>query len=264
MLERSLGQASVGALTSEWPWEFKSANKPADVVPPRNPLPFDCVLFVNSAAPSIYSKQLSDLLWAHKNALANAHLKDADAPVIISVTSKADWATRYAHRWANLFAGWTPSLWRSYTNGVLKDHTRTNGTVIVVPQAYFYEHTPGHNPLLVDHWIVRAEPKDTQEPPPDNDPVKVLAYNLNFATQTPEIFYTSLAKAQVPLGWKIGRNSVPQGWSQYEGRLPVQRGDYWIIRCDKPLIRGHNDVWSTATMELYAALFRLAELTREK
>src|SRR2546429_2096047 len=54
-------------LTDQWPWEFKSANKPSDTLPPRNPLPFDCVLFVNSAAPSIYTKQLSDLLWAHKD-----------------------------------------------------------------------------------------------------------------------------------------------------------------------------------------------------
>jgi len=263
MLEKSLGQACVGALTGEWPWDFKSALKAADAQPPRNPLPFDCVLFVNSAAPSIHSKELSDLLWAHKSALARANLPDADAPVIISVTSSADWATHYVHRIANVLAPLNPSLWRSYDDGVLADSKQAGQPPVEVPQAYFYEHTPGHNPLLVDHWIVPAVAGDTSEPPPANKPVAVLQHNLNFTTKYPEIFYTSAPRAKSPAAWKIGTEANPPGWSQYERHAPVKRGNYWIIRCDKPLIRGHNDVWSPTTMELYAALYRLAEVKRE-
>lgn len=39
----------------------------------------------------------------------------------------------------------------------------------------------------------------------------------------------------------------------------MANSDYWIVSCGKELIAGHNDVLSTTTMELYAALFRAAE-----
>lgn len=262
MLEKSLGQACVGALTSEWPWDFKAAFKRADFQAPHNPLPFDCVLFVNSAAPSIHGKELSDLLWAHKSAMARARLPDADAPVIISVTSAADWATRYVHRIGNALAALNPSLWRKYDDGVLVNPV--GQPRVEVPQSYFYQHTPGHNPLLVDHWIVPVKPAEATEPPPANEPAAVLQHNLNFETKQPEVFYTSAPNAKVPTAWQIGTEPQPPDWSQYEGLKPVKRGNYWIIRCDKPLIRGHGDVWSTTTIELYAALYRLAETKREQ
>lgn len=264
MLEKSLGQACVGALTGEWPWDFKSTLKAVDFQPARNPLPFDCVLFVNSAAPSIHSKELSDLLWAHKSALTRAKLPDADAPVIISVTSSADWATRYVHRIGNALAPFNPSLWRNYDDGVLAHHKRDGQPAVEVPQSFFYQHTPGHNPLLVDHWIIRARDGEATEPPPVNDATSVLQHNLNPNTEQPDIFYTTSRPGNSPLAWNISTNPVPAGWSQYQGYPPVKRGNYWIIRCDKPLIASHNAVWTQTTMELYAALFRLAEKKRRE
>jgi hypothetical protein len=38
--------------------------------------------------------------------------------------------------------------------------------------------------------------------------------------------------------------------------------DYWIVSCGKELISGHNDVWSTTTMEMYAGIFRAVESRR--
>ncbi|HZQ47793.1 MAG TPA: hypothetical protein VFC07_12315, partial [Verrucomicrobiae bacterium] len=84
MLERSLGQAMSGALVMEW-WD--GANKAKALQEPG--LPFDLVLFVNSAAPSIYAKEMRDFLEAHRKA-RNNH-PGRNAPVIVSLTSTADW-----------------------------------------------------------------------------------------------------------------------------------------------------------------------------
>jgi len=52
LLERGLGQGMTGAITMEW-WDKEhkeqTLHKPG--------LPFDLVLFVNSAAPAIYAKR---------------------------------------------------------------------------------------------------------------------------------------------------------------------------------------------------------------
>jgi len=39
--------------------------------------------------------------------------------------------------------------------------------------------------------------------------------------------------------------------------LSMQNSDYWIMNCGKELIASHGDIWSTKTMEMYAALYRL-------
>lgn len=277
MLEKSLGQACVGSLASNWPWDWDVA-APAAVASGKasaaaNFLPFDCILFVNSAAPSIHSKLLSDFLWAHKRAMIRDDnlAKAADAPVIISITSTADWATKVVHPIGNLLAGFRPSLWRDYTNGVLKHHTNSTGRLIKIPQYYFYRRTPGHNPLLVDHWITPVKAGDTTEAAPSGTPAQVLEHNLNLETKFPAVFYTSagVAKAGGPApaaGWHVDPKPWPQDeqWHLYQGQEPVKRGDYWIIRCDRSLIKGHNDVWSSATMELYMALYRMAEVERQR
>src|SRR5215471_209054 len=52
LLERTFQNAAISQLTAAWPWGT------SDEASPVNPLPFDTVLLVNSAAPSIYAKQL--------------------------------------------------------------------------------------------------------------------------------------------------------------------------------------------------------------
>jgi hypothetical protein len=176
-------------------------------------------------------------------------------PLVVSVTSSADTATKDAHRWANVFAPLYPSLQRKYTEGVLKMDKKKTPHSIPVPQAYFYEHTPGHNPLLVDHWIVKE--KDAGGSLPPNDSQKIFELNLAPppAGISPSLFYTSSKKGVVT--WNIGRAPCPADWSQYKGYAPVRRGNYWVIRCDGDLIASHTAIWTENTMELYAALFRL-------
>ncbi|HLX69403.1 MAG TPA: hypothetical protein VKV04_07235, partial [Verrucomicrobiae bacterium] len=78
MLERSLGQAMTGSLVMEW-WD--GAKKEAAEKKPA--VPFDFILFLNSAAPSIYAKEMRDFLKANRSALNRAAARSAP-PVIVS------------------------------------------------------------------------------------------------------------------------------------------------------------------------------------
>jgi len=250
MLEKSLGQAMTGALTMEW-WETSPASPG---------LPFDLVLFVNSAAPSIYAKEMRDFLQAHRGALGIGHNPAQDAPVIVSVTSTADWATGVIHPIGNFFAPLSPSLKRRYTSGIFVDTNKAGfPTHKGIRQSDFYTRTPGHQPYLLNHWIV----KETKEPLP-LEPTPAAVFTSNLATNTlhPDVFFTSKAKYPAA-AWKITK--VPQGKPcTLDGMTPAMPdSDYWIMSCGKELIGGHNDVWSTTTMEMYAGIFRAVEILRK-
>ena len=261
MLERSLGQACVGAITASWPWG--RIELAAQASAPAPPLPFDGILFVNSAAPSIHTKGLADLLWAHRSALHHAGSDDWDAPVIISLTSSADWATGVAHRVANVLAPLYPSLQRNYFEGVLQTTTAEKDRHPAVQQSYFYERTPGHNPLLVNQWITNHPSPPPKDKWPANNHDAVLEHNLDSSQGTTNLFYTLDTKSGVT-PWLITPEPVPPGWTDFKEHKPVQRGDYFIMRCGGRIIRGHGDIWSPTAMETYAGLIRMTYLLRQE
>jgi hypothetical protein len=256
MLEQSLGQAMTGALTMEW-WEkdeqTKAAQKPG--------LPFDMVLFVNSAAPAIYAKEMRDFLKAHRSALGIGHNPAQDVPVIISLTSTADWATGIIHPIGNALASLAPSLQRRYTTGIF-GNKQADGFYPMhkgIRQSEFYTRTPGHQPYLINHWIVKENPASL---PTDTSPAAIFSSNLSLTNKDPDVFFTSSAKYPVA-AWRL--TIEPHGQPvTLDGMSPsMSDSDYWIVSCDKELIGGHNDVWSTTTMEMYVGLFRAVESRRK-
>ena len=255
LLEKSVGQAIVGQLAAENPWFDVTA------VSKVNPTPFDLMLFVNSAAPSTHSKQLSDVLWGHQQALKKMKPvpPHADAPLIMSVTSEADSATGKVHPLGNLLAGLSPSLQRRHKDVFQKEGEKE----ATIHQSYYYRRTPGHNPLLVDHWVV-----------PEMAPsrgvscatcTEVLRDNLRLDAELgdAELFFTTPKMAQSGVNaWRVVEE-VPayakKKWERVKGLLPVDReSNYWTIRCPGEIIGGHNDIWSEQAMEMYAAFYRLA------
>lgn len=268
MLEKSIGQAMVGQISEAYPW---FGTTPDDRV---NPTPFDMLLLLNSASPSIHSKQLSEVLWGHYRALHKDKenvSKKADAPLVVSLTSTADSATRYVHFLANSLAHLSPSLRRSYTN-VLTDSPhlpeKEQKDAGSLHQSYYYRRTAGHNPLLVDHWII-PEPH-----PPGHVPCgqcgEVLQANLRRDPADPTVFFTS-PKTQSPnekaAAWRITSDAAVAGvadWKKIAGHHAKTRvSNYWTVRCPEDLIGGHNDIWTPTTMEMYAALFRLVRWNAE-
>jgi hypothetical protein len=263
MLERTLNSTCLDPLIDEWAWFRKATD---DQVPSQaahaNPLPLDFVLFVNSAAPSVYAKAMRDFLAAHQKALVGAKARAAFTPVFISLTSAADSATRYAHPAANLLSRFYPSLRHKYTQLI-----KISGTCDV-NQSWFFRRTPGHQPLLIDHWI---EPADV---PPDSSAGRtisptshsaVLEENLTLQTPTPLHFSAHAAGLNGPVHrWKLTlqASEADRNWANKFGPLVPSQCSYWLIRCDKRIIRDHNDVWSDTAMEVYAALYRLVEWAR--
>jgi hypothetical protein len=261
MLEQSFGPASLSELTSNWPWEDMDAIKDAQ----PNPLPFDLVMYVNSAAPSIYAKQYYEYMVAHREALKNNDVLGADAPIVISVTSTGDWATKIAHRWANAFARFRPSLRRNYDGRNFILRMSSKAPKVTIPQSYYYQRTPGHNPLLVSHWVVREE--NAVAAPAATEQSQVAK---NVATQAAAVgkdveertFETSARKKQsAGRVWKVVTDPPDKKWSSYAGYEPLCVGPhavhsgYWIVRCPPEIIKDHGDVWSQQAMDMYSALF---------
>jgi hypothetical protein len=257
LLERSLGQAMTGAITMDW-----SQEKGAPPVFGRR-LPFEMILFVNSAAPAIYAKLLRDFLEANRAALTRYNDPWANVPLVVSITSTADSATGKAHPLGNLLAPFAPSLQRSYTTGIFVNPPPPVPPPHIqypshpkVRQSKFYTTTPGHNRYLINHWIV-------SDPNTAGCPEEVFTRNLSTKVANPKVFQTVNSDGQV-LGWRI-TDQPPQGQSVTLGSMvpAMQHSDYWIISCGKELIRDHNDIWSPITMELYAGIFRAVQSCRD-
>lgn len=55
-----------------------------------------------------------------------------------------------------------------------------------VNQSWFFRRTPGHQPLLVDHWLDECPPAEA----PRNSPAGVLEENLDLRTGNPAVLGT--------------------------------------------------------------------------
>ena len=270
MLERTVQNAAIGELTQAWPWGKERPDTPA------NPLPFDTILLVNSAAPSIYAKQFQSYLAAHRQAMVDARTPHADSPFVFSLTSTADWATGLTHPIANWFTFLLPSLRRLYSGADFTLERVGDYAQVEIPQYYYYRHTPGHNPLLVNRFI---EPVAGHSGTTD---VKWRQIHKNLTEPKPDVLeFETTSADRTTQGWRIvfppASTSVDDAFSRYGGRRPVvwtqepagsghyryKDTAYWILQCQKAIISSHTDIWSQAAMDTYAALHRISLAARE-
>jgi hypothetical protein len=242
-----------------------------------NPLLFDTILILNSAAPSIYAKQFQSYLAAHRQAMVSARVPHANLPFVFSVTSEADVATKIAHPIANSLCFLVPSLRREYPGSDFILEERGDFASVRIPQYYYYQRTPGHNPLLVNRFIERlATATDGLEQKAGKEArwTRVRS-NLAAKRPNPTAFDTTLPDGTVA-GWQIAfpphAGSKDDRFSWYERRRPVvwtrtppesgryryKDTAYWVVRCPTEISSGHNDIWSQAAMDMYAALHRIS------
>ena len=265
MLERTVQNAAIGELTEAWPWGLEHEN------PRVNPLPFDTILILNSAAPSIYAKQFQSYLAAHRQAMIDQHVRQANTPFVFSLTSAADWATGVTHPIANSLSFLVPSLRRKYAGSDFALERVDDAGSVVIPQYYYYRHTPGHNPLLVNRFIEQVESRGEKA----GASWERVHRNLAGAGQDLTGFETTNADKSMRR-WRIvfppEKGSVGDRFSRYRtwrplvwtevppnsGKFRYRETAYWILRCPKEIINGHNDIWSQAAMDTYAALHRIA------
>lgn len=258
LLERALGQATVGQIAEAMPW-YQPREHPSEE-PAPSPLPFDLVLFVNSAAPALYAKMLRDYLAAYSLSQIERDPVRARRPLVISLTSSADAATGKVHPIGNWYVRFRPGLWRRCCEHLFPKSSRAPG----VRQYTLFDRTPGHHPLLVSYWITRAT---GIEPPPDVAPAEFFAWNLTEREEPLSPLFTRMpdSKSHEKIGaWKITplhehRSELERtGWFSSLGphRPKSYLSAYWVMRCDGDIMSGHNDYWNDTVTDLYAALYR--------
>jgi hypothetical protein len=236
VVERAVEQAMTGGLLTG-----------------RPVVPADFILLVNSAAESIYAKEMRDMMEAtlsfdnYRKCYQAPEESDCflkDEPRIISVTSETDQATGVAFPiGATLFG--LGKLYRDYSP------QQTGGERL--NQRLFFTHTPGHNDFLLDHAIV---PLDTA--PPETRRLRAFEENLDHPQARP----ASGADAQVTPIFATGEGP-PNEWKwwrlNYTGN-PSKRSLFWIVKVPKQILNGHGDIFNPAARDMMAALFRLSNV----
>lgn len=275
MLERTFQNATIGELIMAWPFGKDVSN--ADIK--ANPLPFDTVLLVNSAAPSIYAKQFQSFLAAHGHAMFRYKVVGANSPVFFSLTSSGDWATGKTHWLANTFCFLLPTLKRKYRGDDFILATKEGSEDVLIQQSYYYRHTPGHNPLLVNRFVEASGiPPSSTEPPPNNQ----FRANVLNSGRTRAFGTSPRKQGEASKQWrinfppetstfdkfsryKVGNETYrPVVWEERGGVYVYKDTAYWIIRCTKEIIKDHNDIWSQQAIDTYAALYAISLALREQ
>jgi hypothetical protein len=236
VVERAVEQAMTGGLLT---------GKPV--------VPADFILLVNSAAESIYAKEMRDMMEAtlsfdnYRKCYQAPEESDCflkDEPRIISVTSETDRATGVAFPIGATLSG-LGKLYRDYSP------QQTGGARL--NQRLFFTHTPGHNDYLLDHAIV---PLDTGRP----TIVRSRAFEENL--EHPQALPASGADAQVTPIFATGEGP-PNDWKwwrlNYTGN-PTKRSLFWIVKVPKQILNGHGDIFNPAARDMMAALFRLSNV----
>ncbi len=277
MLERTFQNACIGELTMAWPWGDPTRVGEAKA----NPLPFDTVLLVNSAAPSIYAKQFQSYCAAHREAMKRDNVPDSDLPVFLSLTSSADKATGKLHPLANRFCFLIPTLRRRFKGNEFILADQPGSASVKIQQSYYYRHTPGHNPLLVNRFIEPVKETNDKESEPQEGRGRYLHRNLRHAGAA-HTFFTTPRPGGTASQWSINfppQTSTFDNFSRYPKWSPkfrpvVWESDihgnyirketaYWILRCTKEIIKDHNDIWSQQAMDTYAALYAISRRRRK-
>jgi hypothetical protein len=219
LLERAIGPASIALLEAE-------STEPGA----KQYWPFDLVVFLNAAAPSLYAKQVVeflDRLYPH-----------ATRPMFVSITSTADSATGFWFPVANLpkrvLSADLKRQYYAYTDG------RTTVTA-----GEFYDVTAGHSPRFVAKSITLVE-----------DGGKVAPESLQSASRMDLAGGEKHFKTNDGKQWDLRDLGGPAILQANAGLMPryIGTSNYWVISVDKNLISGHNDVWNEDFTEILTGI----------
>jgi hypothetical protein len=221
VLEKALAQALVGTLLYEEPFAPGVEKSRTD----RVFKPADLILLVNSAAESIYSKELIDM---YRNTT-----ETRGPPHVIMISSDADKATGLAFPIGTKLSN-TPKL---LSGSFRKYHEEGRDT----SQFNYFTQTPGHNDSVQSHQLVAVTSSIKEGTVLEADP-----FDLNLKNRPgyeDVTLYTGTRSNWTQ--WRIEREGLNQT-------------NYWVLRVPKQIIPGHGPIFEGESRDLMAALFRLA------
>ena len=237
VLEKAMAQAMTGAILSQ---DTRSAEKTFNA-------PADLVLLVNSAAESLYAKQMRDMF----ERIEPRGDVDPHHPLMISITSESDTATGFWFRVGTFF----PNLFahRPYHWGRRYDQASDE-----VDQNEYLTTAPGHNQRLFSHRI------DPIAPPPGAPSPALMVARAKPTSACPleenAAFEQNLQHPRSDLAFatQASPDATQFDWWQLveDGRDPTT--PYWIMHVPDKIIHGHGPIFTPAGRALMAALFRTA------
>ncbi len=219
VLEKALAQALVGTLLYEEPFVPGQRKTRTD----RVFKPADLILLVNSAAESIYSKEMIDMY--------RETIPLRGAPHVVMISSDADQATGLAFP-----IGTKLSNAPKFLTGGFRSYEGEEGRS---SQYNYFTSTPGHNDPLQSHQLVALERGQSE--------LSADPFDLNLKNR-PGVY------EDVTL--YTGNRSDWTRW-QIRRRGPNET-NFWVLRVPKQIIPGHGPIFEGESRDLMAALFRLA------
>jgi hypothetical protein len=242
LLEKALAQALAAEVISESSGEAFVA-------------PADFVVLLNSAAESIYAKEMIDMLRRRHTSREGVSGNEISAkhPLIVSITSKADWATGMLFPIGTTLSNAT-GLFRKY-----EWDTRFGDSSHNVSQKEYFTHTPGHNERLISYrarTIQGPERNPTYRETDECESQMVVAFQRNLRERLTgphgEIQFLTLSPAGEETKWQL------------EAAIPQQlQTPYWIINVPKAIIRDHSDIFNENALAMMARLFRVSNPASE-
>jgi pimeloyl-ACP methyl ester carboxylesterase len=238
LLDKALSQALAAKVISENESGGSSFQAPAELV-----------ILLNSAAESIYAKEMIDMLRRRAPYLRSGPQEiSAQHPLIVSITSKADWATKILFPIGTNISN-ALGLFRKY-----EWDTRFGESSHGVSQREYFINTPGHNRHLISHEAAPVsgtpvdpvyEEKDLCAP----ELLEAFSWNLKHPGVGPngEIQFKTGVSSSHEVEWQV--NPV----------IPEQlQTPYWIIEVPHEIIRDHSDIFNENAIALMARLFRVS------
>lgn len=236
-------------------------------------LPFDLMLFINSAAHSTEAKQQIDFLDSIMS-------KEVKKPLVISLQSSNDIGTGLAHKIGNVGTWFVRQSWRKYAGYNKNPRDK-------VFQGYFRARTPGNNGYLITHRVFSADeiaqmendqviPKG-QVQMPDALPADRSNHECvmlkNMLDGTTAHLHTSSKNPDQPKKadrWTtVHYTAEAQHFTSLSGRNTSKNAvtpkltPYWIISVPDAIINGHTDIWNNQAVELYVKCFAWSQAGSE-
>jgi pimeloyl-ACP methyl ester carboxylesterase len=242
VLEKAMAQALAAKVISDDPRHGGAFTTPADFV-----------VLLNSAGESIYAKEMIDLLRRRAPHSMKESASDeisARHPLIVSITSKADFATGLLFPVGTQLSNATGTF-RKYEWDD-RYGTSSHG----VSQREYFTQTPGHNDRLLSYSVKPVPGKGSPKEPKYQDTEMCSSEMLAaFRRNLTEPLTGPNGEIRFVTGGSSGDETE---WYLHSEIPDTLQTPYWIVRVPKEIIRDHSDIFNENALALMARLFRVS------
>jgi hypothetical protein len=237
VIENAINKAMAGDL-------IKVATKGSNekVVPPA-----DLILLVNSAQTSIISKQTVDMLRTLKREKnfsfkVDGEVSDHEVPLIVSVTSAGDKATRCWFPTGILVGRYVTRFGNTGVAGHYRHDYKKSG--YTKTQNYTHRHTAGHNRGLFSHTVVESSESSAgtaEAVYKKRYPTKAGTSDLVMAISSNQHYRRNIRRDGSILIRGVKKDYVMKA---EDGLSTYNQTPFWITQVPQSMVKGHGGIWT--------------------